>query len=109
MNTHEHGTLEARPADERQGLVRNLIDGAEALLKHAATGGDAEAGAALRRQLDAAKSRASDWERAMAARASRAASRSEGYVHRHTWSTLAGAALVGVAAGVCLMLRNGRH
>lgn len=43
------------------------------------------------------------------ARARLASRRGEEYVRTHTWRSLAGAALAGVLAGICLMRHGGRR
>jgi ElaB/YqjD/DUF883 family membrane-anchored ribosome-binding protein len=79
MTTRKHETQDTSPIlAEANEAVREPINRIEALVSHGS------------------------------ARARRVSRRSQAYVRHHTWSTLAGAALVGMLAGVCLMRHGDR-
>lgn len=112
MNKH-HGLRDFfQPADNSARTIRELISGTEALLRSTASYGGSEIEAArdgLKQQLEAAREHAKGWERAAWDRARQASHAADEYVHENAWKSLAGAALIGVLAGVCLMSDHKRR
>lgn len=112
MNKH-HGLRDMfQPADNNTRTVRELIAGTEALLRSTASYGGSEIEAArdsLKQQLEAAREHAKGWERAAWERARHASHAADEYVHENAWKSLAGAALIGMLAGVCLMADHKRR
>ena len=112
MNKH-HGLRDMfQPADNSTRTMRELNSGTEALLRSTASYGGSEIEAArdtLKQQLEAAREHAKGWERAAWERARHASHAADEYVHENAWKSLAGAALIGVLAGVCLMSDHWRR
>ncbi|CAB3638779.1 MULTISPECIES: ElaB/YgaM/YqjD family protein [Achromobacter] len=112
MNKH-HGLRDMfQPADNATRTMRELISGTEALLRSTASYGGSEIESArdsLKHQLEAAREHAKGWERAAWDRARHASHAADEYVHENAWKSLAGAALIGVLAGVCLMSDHKRR
>ncbi|OZI56008.1 glycine zipper domain-containing protein [Bordetella genomosp. 4] len=98
--------------DHDSGTLSRLVHSTEELLRRTAAfgGADVEAGRdRLKRQWDAASSRASDWQDAAGAglrHFSRAADRC---AHRHAWESIAVAAVVGAVITACLMSKSTRR
>jgi ElaB/YqjD/DUF883 family membrane-anchored ribosome-binding protein len=104
MNKH-HGLRDMfQPADNATRTMREL--------RSTASYGGSEIESArdsLKHQLEAAREHAKGWERAAWDRARHASHAADEYVHENAWKSLAGAALIGVLAGVCLMSDHKRR
>jgi len=98
--------------DHDSGALTKLVHGTEELLRRTAAfgGADVEAGRdRLKRQWDAASSRAADWQDAAGTgirHFSRAADRC---AHRHAWESIAVAAVAAAAITACLMAKSTRR
>ncbi len=87
-------------------MLRDLISGTENLLRTTASYSGAEVEAArdrLKAQLDAARAEARGLKKKAWRRARDVSVATDDYVHENAWKSIAGAALVGALAGVCLM------
>lgn len=112
MNKHHRLRDLFQPADPSASAMRELISGTEALLRSTASYGGSEIESArdrLKHQLEAAREQAKSWERAAWDRARHASHAADEYVHENAWKSLAGAVLLGVLAGACLMSDHGRR
>lgn len=99
-------------SDTSSRTLRDLISGTEDLLRSTASYGGSEIEAArdkLKRQLDAARDQAVGWERAAWDRAREVSHATDEYVHENAWKSVAGAALIGLLAGVCIMSDHSRR
>lgn len=100
------------PSDSSTRSMRDLISGTEALLRSTASYSGSEIESArdkLKLQLDAAREQAKGWERAAWERAREVSHATDEYVHENAWKTVAGAALIGLLAGACLMSDHRRR
>jgi len=97
-------TNKFRRDDDATRVLRELASSVEALLHSTAGyGDDVEAARGrLRRRLESAREHARHWEDAALERARRVSRATDGYVHENAWKTMAGAALIGLLAGICL-------
>ncbi|MCY1204061.1 hypothetical protein D9M72_155770 [compost metagenome] len=112
MSKHERLRDVFHPADSSARTVRELISGTEALLRSTASYGGSEIESArdrLKQQLEAAREQAKGWERAAWDRARDASHAADEYVHQNAWKSMAGAVLIGVLAGACLMSDHRRR
>ncbi|SEI45175.1 YqjD family protein [Achromobacter sp. NFACC18-2] len=99
-------------SDTSSRTMRDLISGTEDLLRSTASYSGTEIEAArdkLKQQLDAARDHARGWERAAWNRAREVSHATDEYVHENAWKSIAGAALIGVLAGICMMSDHGRR
>lgn len=88
----------------RRGL-RDLVEGAEELLRSTAAYGGAEMEGArdrLKHQLERARSQVGGWSGRAGDRYRRAADVADGYVHENGWKVAAAGIVLGVLLGVCL-------
>lgn len=98
--------------DHDHGALSKLVHGTEELLRRTAAfgGADVEAGRdRLKRQWDAASAHAADWQDAAGTgirHFSRAADRC---ARRHTWESIAVAAVVGAVITACLLTKSTRR
>ncbi|ALM82075.1 YqjD family protein [Bordetella sp. N] len=105
MRTNSHSAEIAANKDKVAASFRELVAGTEDLLRSTAsyTGEEVEgARKRLRRQLDAAKGVAGEWEQTAADRYRRASAVTDEYVHENAWKSIGLAALVGLLVGACL-------
>ncbi|MNT53703.1 hypothetical protein D3C72_1908000 [compost metagenome] len=101
-----------QPSDSSTRTMRDLISGTEDLLRSTASYGGSEIEAArdkLKHQLEAAREQAKGWERAAWDRAREVSHATDEYVHENAWKSVAGAALIGVLAGICMMSDHWRR
>ncbi|CAB3627957.1 DUF883 family protein [Achromobacter pestifer] len=112
MSTHRRLRDLFRSEEETRGTMRDLISGTEGLLRSTASYSGSEIEAArdrLKQQLDVAREQARSWRRQAAGRARQVSAATDGYVHENAWKSIAGAAVVGILAGVCLMSDHWRR
>ncbi|KRC79224.1 hypothetical protein D3C87_534860 [compost metagenome] len=112
MNKQERLRNMFQPSDSSTRTVRDLITGTEDLLRSTASYSGSEIEAArdkLKHQLDAAREQAKGWERAAWDRAREVSHATDEYVHENAWKSVAGAALIGVLAGICMMSDHRRR
>jgi len=106
MNLHHHRDHDSNEAGHRmKGGLRELVAGAEDLLRSTASYGGADIESTrdrLKRQLDAAREQADAWERSAVGRYRQVSSATDHYVHDHAWKTAGLAIILGVAIGACL-------
>jgi len=99
-------------SDSSSRTLRDLISGTEDLLRSTASYGGSEIEAArdkLKGQLNAARDQAVGWERAAWGRAREVSQATDEYVHENAWKSVAGAVLIGLLAGICIMSDHGRR
>jgi len=92
----------------RRGL-RELIDGADELLRSTAAYGGAEMEGArdrLKSQLERARSQVGGWSQGAGERYRRVADVADGYVHENSWKVAVAGIALGVLAGICLASRR---
>ncbi|KRA01675.1 MAG: DUF883 family protein [Achromobacter sp.] len=99
-------------SDTSSHTMRDLISGTEDLLRSTASYSGSEIESArdkLKLRLDAARDQARGWERAAWDRAREVSHATDDYVHENAWKSIAGAVLVGVLAGICMMSDHGKR
>lgn len=99
-------------SDTSSQTMRDLISGTEDLLRSTASYSGSEIESArdkLKLRLDAARDQARGWERAAWDRAREVSHATDDYVHENAWKSIAGAVLVGVLAGICMMSDHGKR
>lgn len=99
-------------SDSSSRTMRDLISGTEDLLRSTASYSGSEIESArdkLKHQLDAARDQARGWERAAWDRARVVSHATDEYVHENAWKSIAGAVLLGVLAGICMMSDRGNR
>jgi len=99
----------AASANRVKSSLDQLISGTEELLRATASSTGTEVEGArerLRHQLDSARRYAREGERAARERYQRVSTATDEYVHENAWKTVAGALVVGLLAGICLMSGN---
>ncbi|MGY6272227.1 DUF883 family protein [Achromobacter denitrificans] len=112
MSKHDRLRDTFHPADSSARTIRELIAGTEALLRSTASYGGSEIESArdrLKQQLEAAREQAKGWERVAWERAREASHAADEYVHENAWKSVAGAVVIGMLAGACLMSDHWRR
>ncbi|MFC4276938.1 DUF883 family protein [Achromobacter aloeverae] len=105
MGSNSHTAEVIANKEKVAASLRELMAGTEDLLRSTAsyTGEEVEgARKRLRRQLDAARSMAGEWEQSASERYRRASAVTDEYVHENAWKSIGVAALVGLLLGACL-------
>ena len=99
-------------SDSSSRTMRDLISGTEDLLRSTASYGGSEIEAArdkLKQQIDSARDYTRGWDRAAWDRAREVSHATDDYVHANAWKSIAGAVLIGVLAGICMMSDHGKR
>lgn len=112
MNRYQRLRERFQPPDSSARTMRDLISGTEDLLRSTASYSGSEIESArdkLKMQLDAAREQAKGWERAAWERARVVSHATDEYVHENAWKSVAGAALIGLLAGMCIMSDHWRR
>jgi len=108
MKDHDAEEMAADKARIEQGF-KELLEGADALLRSTAAYTGEEIGSArgrLKSRLHQARHAARDWERRAVDGYRHASAGTDSYVRDHAWKTIGAAALVGLLVGVLSATRR---